>query len=164
MSEPGPFSEDLPAAAVPSDDRRGAWTRLVIALVVLIVLVVLAWNHPVGGPGCGFRFATGRPCPGCGMTRAMIFLLHGDPLLSLRSHPLGVPLAAWGLCMVGGAVLGVRRGIDPVWDWHRRRAVRVIWGFILLLTAVWIVRTFVVPEWASDPIRAPFQILPHQAR
>ncbi len=41
---------------------------------------------------CFFRFATGVPCPGCGMGHAVIAAFQGDWLHSLRSHPLGIPL------------------------------------------------------------------------
>jgi len=38
-----------------------------------------AWNCPI-------RAATGIPCPGCGLTRATIQLLHGDVASSLQTH------------------------------------------------------------------------------
>jgi hypothetical protein len=38
-----------------------------------------AWSCPI-------LAATGIPCPGCGITRAMIQLLHGDIALSLQTH------------------------------------------------------------------------------
>jgi hypothetical protein len=35
---------------------------------------------------CPILAATGVPCPGCGITRATIQLLHGDMALSLQTH------------------------------------------------------------------------------
>lgn len=37
---------------------------------------------------CLFRLVTGLYCPGCGGTRAVVYLLHGDLLQSFVYHPL----------------------------------------------------------------------------
>lgn len=41
---------------------------------------------------CPFLATTGLPCPGCGLTRAMVHLAHGDLKSSWRRHWLGIPL------------------------------------------------------------------------
>ena len=38
-----------------------------------------AWNCPI-------RTVTGVPCPGCGLTRAVMQFLHGDITASLQTH------------------------------------------------------------------------------
>jgi hypothetical protein len=38
-----------------------------------------AWNCPI-------RTVTGIPCPGCGLTRAVMQFLHGDITSSLQTH------------------------------------------------------------------------------
>jgi hypothetical protein len=46
---------------------------------------------------CPFALVTGVPCPGCGMTRASLALLHGDLAAAFRLQPLSpvlVPIAA----------------------------------------------------------------------
>jgi hypothetical protein len=41
-----------------------------------------------------------HPCPGCGMTRAVLLLLEGHVAESLRMHALAVPvLTVWALFM-----------------------------------------------------------------
>ena len=45
-------------------------------------------------PPCPFRLLTGLPCPGCGMTRSLSAMLHGNLALSFRYHPLGPVLFA----------------------------------------------------------------------
>ncbi|RIK54801.1 MAG: hypothetical protein DCC59_02735, partial [Chloroflexi bacterium] len=35
---------------------------------------------------CPILSATGVPCPGCGLTRAVMQLLHGDVAASLQTH------------------------------------------------------------------------------
>ena len=37
---------------------------------------------------CIFKWLTGYPCPGCGSTRALISLLHGDIKQSLWYNPV----------------------------------------------------------------------------
>ncbi|UCC38584.1 MAG: DUF2752 domain-containing protein [Candidatus Aminicenantes bacterium] len=39
---------------------------------------------------CTFRAATGLPCPGCGLLRSMVSVMHGDVILSFSYHRLGL--------------------------------------------------------------------------
>lgn len=48
--------------------------------------------------GCPIRWAFGIPCAGCGMTRAVTALLHGDIAAALHFHPL-VFLLPIGVCV-----------------------------------------------------------------
>lgn len=43
------------------------------------------------GPACRFHELTGWHCPGCGGTRALRSLLHGDVIAALRMNALVVP-------------------------------------------------------------------------
>ena len=52
------------------------------------------WGHKIP-PMCLFRRLTGRPCPGCGITRAVILAVHGRIKQSLEVHPSGVWVCAW---------------------------------------------------------------------
>jgi len=53
------------------------------------------------GYTCAFLRASGHPCATCGMTRAFVFLAHGEPLPALAASPLGALLAllAWGFAL-----------------------------------------------------------------
>jgi hypothetical protein len=42
---------------------------------------------------CAFRRITGFDCPGCGLTRSIIFALHGDFRTSYLLHLWGIPMA-----------------------------------------------------------------------
>ena len=55
-------------------------------------LARLLQNYMSHAPKCLFHLVTGYYCPGCGGTRAVVFLLHGDFLHSLVYHPF-VPYA-----------------------------------------------------------------------
>ena len=56
---------------------RGMLLRVAAALSLL---AVLCYHEPPAKPAfqlCGFRWLTGRPCPFCGLTRAMFALAKG---------------------------------------------------------------------------------------
>ncbi|HEX7132947.1 MAG TPA: DUF2752 domain-containing protein [Iamia sp.] len=83
-----------------------------------------AWQDPnTGGglfPGCPLRELTGLDCPGCGGTRALHALTHGDIGTALDHNALLtvlMPLAllAWALWMIHGlrATLARRRDTGP---------------------------------------------------
>lgn len=57
--------------------------------LLLIRLGLPAWR-------CPFLATTGRPCPGCGMSRAFVHLLRGEWPEAIRLHPFApFFLAAW---------------------------------------------------------------------
>ena len=65
-------------------------------------------------PPCPFRTVTGLWCPGCGMTRALHQLLHGDVVGAVHLNALAVPtvvlaVVAWSAWLLGA--LGRR----PAW-------------------------------------------------
>lgn len=75
-------------------------------------------------PLCLFKAVTGLPCPGCGMTHALILAMNGRFAESFAAHPLGLPvLAVWTASLIaprrmprfGGlpaaAVLGLVLGV-----------------------------------------------------
>ena len=63
----------------PVENWRGKLTGLaVLAAAVAAMLLLKA--------GCPIRWLTGVPCAGCGMTRALLALLHGDFAGALQLH------------------------------------------------------------------------------
>jgi len=72
---------------------------LVIAFL-LVVLLLLQFDPNQAGnplPPCPFHWLTGLYCPGCGATRALHALLHGDPGKALSMNPvfvLALPIVA----------------------------------------------------------------------
>jgi hypothetical protein len=78
-------------------DRKFA---LVVAGTAGVQIALVSLNLP--GWQCPFFRVTGIPCPGCGLTRAVILLLKGDLQASLRFHAFApfVLLTALALILV----------------------------------------------------------------
>ncbi len=66
-----------------------------------LALAFCVLYDPSAGPAiplCGFHWLTGRPCPLCGMTRALCALAKGDWSAGIHFHalsPLVLGLLAW---------------------------------------------------------------------
>lgn len=61
------------------------WQHRVLGLS-LGLFMLLAWS--VTGTSCTIRSITGLPCPGCGLTRALLLFLRGDLAGAWVMHPL----------------------------------------------------------------------------
>ncbi|MBI2092320.1 MAG: DUF2752 domain-containing protein [Deltaproteobacteria bacterium] len=70
-----------------------------MALFIVPLLFLLAWFYPMLPghelPWCVIKIATGIDCPGCGLTRSISALLHGDIAGSLKFHPFGIIVAGF---------------------------------------------------------------------
>ncbi len=64
----------------------GIWGVLLGAMILIWYVRFFLPHMPFGG--CMFHAVTGLYCPGCGGTRAVLALLHGDLVRSLRYHPV----------------------------------------------------------------------------
>src|SRR6185503_7185615 len=92
---------------------------------------------------CLMALALRIPCPGCGMTRATLALLHGDVARAFAIHPLSpivAPLAVgW---MVTQATGFVRTG-STFGTVRVPRSIELIAAVLLiLLCGVWLARFF----------------------
>ncbi len=64
-----------------------------------VILGAFPHNHmgiPLLPETCLFKHITSYPCAGCGMTRAMVLITHGEFSEAFRFHPLSIPLF-WGV-------------------------------------------------------------------
>lgn len=77
-----------------SSSRRTALLGAVGAAagVVGVVLYDPSRRHLVG---CPFHRVTGLDCPGCGGTRAVDLLAHGDVVAALRSNAVALLAGVW---------------------------------------------------------------------
>lgn len=73
--------------------KKNRW--LIILAPAAVAVVVLLYCFPPGKyrfwPPCVFHKLTGLYCPGCGNTRALAALLHGDIAGSLAKNILLIP-------------------------------------------------------------------------
>lgn len=70
------------------------WDVGVETLVWIFALVYLSVFDPYVQSDftlCPFSNLGFHSCPGCGLGRAVSFLLHGDVQLSIQTHVLGIP-------------------------------------------------------------------------
>lgn len=123
--------------------RRG---RVVSAVVLAAVAVLLALGlvvQPVGRLGtcelrlagfrlpttCGFRLSTGIPCASCGLTRAVVLLLHGRVRDSWDEHPFGGMALALTLLLIPPRIPALA-GRRPSWVGRWDRA----WVWVMIAT------------------------------
>jgi len=123
--------------------RRKAFLLAIIAPLLLLFSVwrfyplIAAFGERL--PKCAFRSLTGLLCPGCGNTHAVLCLLRGDVLGSLRNNPF--PLSALLLLLLGYAELLLRLCGKPVRLFPRR--ARFWWITAGLFLLYYILRNFI---------------------
>ena len=70
------------------------WNRLKNDIIEYRMAIVALWIYYVSArfffrAFCPMVIMTGLPCPGCGLSRAVWFLLTAQPVRSFYLHPLG---------------------------------------------------------------------------
>jgi hypothetical protein len=77
------------------------------ALIVLAVPYVIMATNPTVETSqslCPMKLLSGLPCPGCGITKALVFAYRGELYKSLSFHIFGFPAIA--ACIVAIMTLG----------------------------------------------------------
>jgi hypothetical protein len=146
-NESCPHSE---AVSESLDQRGRAWPMLiaVFALVGACAMLFLFkpghyWFYPV----CHFHTMTGLHCPGCGSSRALHQLLHGNLVEAVR-------LNALLLLGLGGSVWLLAR---YAWARMRRRHAsfalpsRWLWVLLGVAVAFTILRNLPAFSWLAPP-------------
>lgn len=127
-----PVQEPAPADAQPADvapdpmarfarraaRRTPAWVGPVaLAGCCAAASAYVLWSDPTDSgadamPTCLLKLTTGYDCPGCGGTRALWYLLHGDLPAAAQHHMLfvfAVPFLIYAyVAWAAGAVFNVR--------------------------------------------------------
>lgn len=106
----------------------------------------LGTHEALGLPPCGFRYVTGLPCPGCGMTTAVSHAAHGDFWQSFLTQPAGflVGLALW-ITLPAMLYLWVA-GLPPQALLPRTPKHAWGWGIVVfpVMLAAWVYKLIVV--------------------
>ena len=88
-------------------------------------------------PACPFRSLTGFTCPGCGSTRAMHRLIHGDVIAAFQFNPLFVlalPLLIYVLLRYTDAAIRGKT-LNP-----NKLNAKYIWALFVVILSFWIFR------------------------
>jgi len=105
------------------------WAITGAGLALAAVLYLANPETCVWLPPCFFHSLTGLHCPGCGSTRALHQLLHGNVAGAVRLNPLTVvAVAAWA---AGGCWQPARQWAAKPW---------VAWLIVTIVVAFGIVR------------------------
>lgn len=120
------------------------------ALIVVYLILTKTNLGPEWMQECQIHRLTGLYCPGCGATRAVVFLLHGQIGKSLFYYPAIVPAAAFVLLYVGSHTVskitsGRIRGI------HYRKIYLFLGVALIVLNVVWKNYCYLVKHIALIP-------------
>jgi hypothetical protein len=101
-----------------------------------------AWPAVSTGTGlglpCPLRWATGVPCPACGLTTAAVDLVHGRVLASLGDNPALIGLALLTAVMVPLLVLRHLGLAGPPAPWSPRARRRAGVTMLAAAAASWL--------------------------
>jgi hypothetical protein len=126
-------------------------TGVLIASTALLQLGLMRWELPAWE--CPMQHALGIPCPGCGLSRAITALLHGDWHAALRLHAFAPIVLAVLALITAMAVLPEplrRRGVAAVARFERRTGLTAL--VLVALMAYWLARVLVFRSAFIDSI------------
>jgi hypothetical protein len=126
----------------------GIFAGIVLAVTAAGVgTTVFFFNPSTHGfyPVCLFHSLTGLNCPGCGMTRALYALLHGNIRLALKDNALFV------LALVALAVWSTRLLLRKIQNRPVQFSVmpQILWFLLGLAFAFTVIRNLPGFEWLS---------------
>ncbi|MGH9971879.1 MAG: DUF2752 domain-containing protein [Pyrinomonadaceae bacterium] len=88
-------------------------------------------------PPCPFRALTGFTCPGCGTTRGLHQLLHGNLAAAFQLNPLMILTLPFLLYALLGYTNSILRG-RPIKK--NTLPAKYIWGLLVIVLVFWVFR------------------------
>jgi len=116
-----------------------------------VVIAPVLWRiDPSAGhvlPPCPFHALTGLYCPGCGSTRTLHALLHGDIGQAMAMNPLLVLALPVLAAMALNAAGWMPRGSEPLWRLLARPKpwLWLLSGYMLLRNLPWVPFAWLAP-------------------
>ena len=111
-----------------------------ITLVIPFVLLLQNGNHHLETDQsfCPFKMLTGCPCPGCGITKSLVFFYEGNLYKSLSYHVLGPFVIAFAILTIVVLLteLITEKEYFNKWLYNRKLA----YGLAILLAVYHIIR------------------------
>lgn len=98
---------------------------------VLAVVMLYFLLHAVFDAFCLSVIVTGFPCPGCGMTRAVLYLLKGQLKRSWALNPAAGLWVAWAVCVAFERYIRGRKS---------KMLIRALYGIALFMIAAYLIR------------------------
>jgi len=104
---------------------------LVLVILFVVYYAIAAFLHR--DTYCLIKNTTGFPCPGCGMTRSYVSLLHGDVQGAFYYHPLfwTVPVTILLAYLMQGSKVTVKT---------KKRMSYCLAGLVIVFALVYILR------------------------
>ncbi len=128
----------------PSSPATGRLKRAgIVALIAVPFVVAFSGDFPI----CPMAGTLGIPCPGCGLTRATLAVLHGHLWQGMHLHPLVLLVTPIYVTVVVLGIISYVRGPPALPQGRVRRALDRVMGpwamvTIVLLLSVWVARFF----------------------
>lgn len=110
--------------------------------MVQYLIQIAGWGFP-----CLFQLLTGLYCPGCGGTRALRAIIHGELLLSLQYHPL----VLYTVVMIAVELLSLsvaRITKNP--RWYLGHEMLFVYIAVVILLANWIIKNVLLVAFGID--------------
>lgn len=127
----------MPTSLSAPRTRQQWWVQTALGSAVVLAGLAVLWTHTPGEsrwlPPCLFHQLTGLFCPGCGLTRALHALAHGNLVRAWSMNPLTV------LGLFAFLVEWADRGLGQPAAWRRGRAVlhdARVWAVVVLVFMV----------------------------
>ncbi|MFH1873590.1 MAG: DUF2752 domain-containing protein [Pseudomonadota bacterium] len=94
-------------------------------------------------PFCAVRSFLDFDCPGCGLTRSIVFLSHGQIRASIDFHPLGVVIAVWLVYLFVRQLFAVvlKKSFPNLFSPKGRDII--LFGFLIAMFVQWLVKIYI---------------------
>ena len=117
--------------------------RIIVLLAAVTLALVALTSAGITVWQCPLRSTLGVPCPGCGLTRAMVLLIQGNWQASFDLHAFAPIFLGIGIILAIGSVLPARlqqMAAYQIANFERRTGIVALLGFSFML--YWFLRIF----------------------